>query len=112
MDEMVSFPMRKEFPMEDGGRTDKDDRFSVEQSTIAKKRIYNFSHSINVRTIITPEHRYAKIMKEKLNEDGSELSILNLGPTHYARDFPKRFIDGRGTYFRSRTNHWLHTPRF
>jgi NADH-quinone oxidoreductase subunit C len=26
MDEMVSFPMRKEFPMEDGGRTDKDDR--------------------------------------------------------------------------------------
>jgi NADH-quinone oxidoreductase subunit C len=42
MDEMVSFPMRKEFPMEDGGRTDKDDRFSVEQSTIAKNRIYNF----------------------------------------------------------------------
>jgi hypothetical protein len=74
--------------MEDGGRTDKDDRFSVE-STIAKNRIYNFSHSINVRTIITPEHRYAKIMKEKLNEDGSELSILNLGPTHPAtRDFP------------------------
>jgi hypothetical protein len=29
-------------PMEDGGRTDKDDRFSVEQSTIAKNRIYNF----------------------------------------------------------------------
>lgn len=27
MDEMTSFPMRKEFPMEDGGRTDKDDRF-------------------------------------------------------------------------------------
>jgi NADH-quinone oxidoreductase subunit C len=27
MDEMVSFPMRKEFPMEDTGRTDKDDRF-------------------------------------------------------------------------------------
>ena len=27
MDEMSSFPMRKEFPMEDGGRTDKDDRF-------------------------------------------------------------------------------------
>jgi NADH-quinone oxidoreductase subunit D len=49
-------------------------------------------------------------MKEKLNEDGSELSILNLGPTPHARDFPERFIDGRGTYFRSRTNHWLHTP--
>jgi len=27
MDEMVSFPMRKEFPLEDGGRTDKDDRY-------------------------------------------------------------------------------------
>ena len=27
MDEMVSYPMRKEFPLEDGGRTDKDDRF-------------------------------------------------------------------------------------
>lgn len=27
MDEMVSFPMRREFPLEDGGRTDKDDRF-------------------------------------------------------------------------------------
>ncbi|HEY0092018.1 MAG TPA: NADH-quinone oxidoreductase subunit C [Flavobacterium sp.] len=27
MDEMISFPMRKEFPMEDQGRTDKDDRF-------------------------------------------------------------------------------------
>jgi NADH-quinone oxidoreductase subunit C len=36
MDE-ICVPMRKEFPMEDGGRTDKDDRFSVEQSTIAKK---------------------------------------------------------------------------
>jgi NADH-quinone oxidoreductase subunit C len=27
MDEMVSHPMRKEFPLEDNGRTDKDDRF-------------------------------------------------------------------------------------
>jgi NADH-quinone oxidoreductase subunit C len=27
MDEMISFPMRKQFPMEDSGRTDKDDRF-------------------------------------------------------------------------------------
>jgi NADH-quinone oxidoreductase subunit D len=31
--------------------------------------------------LLPPEHRYAKI-KEQLNEDGSELSILNLGPTH------------------------------
>ena len=27
MDEMVSFPLRKEFPLEDQGRTDKDDRY-------------------------------------------------------------------------------------
>jgi NADH-quinone oxidoreductase subunit C len=27
MDEMESFPMRKEFPLEDQGRTDKDDRY-------------------------------------------------------------------------------------
>jgi NADH-quinone oxidoreductase subunit C len=27
MDEMESFPMRKEFPLEDSGRTDKDDRY-------------------------------------------------------------------------------------
>lgn len=27
MDEMVSFPMRKEYPLEDSGRTDKDDRY-------------------------------------------------------------------------------------
>ncbi|MFK7059002.1 NADH-quinone oxidoreductase subunit C [Flavobacterium oreochromis] len=27
MDEMTVFPLRKEFPLEDGGRTDKDDRF-------------------------------------------------------------------------------------
>jgi hypothetical protein len=33
---MKWFRFRKR-PMEDGGRTDKDDRFSVEQSTIAKK---------------------------------------------------------------------------
>ena len=34
MDEMVSHPMRKEFPMEDGGRTDKDDRFFGRTSLI------------------------------------------------------------------------------
>ena len=37
MDEMTSFPMRKEFPMEDSGRTDKDDRFfgrTINYSTI------------------------------------------------------------------------------
>ena len=27
MDEMTVFPMRREFPLEDAGRTDKDDRF-------------------------------------------------------------------------------------
>jgi NADH-quinone oxidoreductase subunit C len=33
MDEMISFPMRKEFPMEDSGRTDKDDRFFFGRTT-------------------------------------------------------------------------------
>jgi hypothetical protein len=37
--------MRKEFPMEDSGRTDKDDRFFEEQPTIIKNtHYYNFSH--------------------------------------------------------------------
>ncbi|MBU3680494.1 MAG: NADH-quinone oxidoreductase subunit C [Flavobacterium sp.] len=35
MDEMVSHPMRKEFPMEDSGRTDKDDRFFGRTTTNA-----------------------------------------------------------------------------
>jgi NADH-quinone oxidoreductase subunit D len=43
--------------------------------------------------LLPPEHRYAKIMKEKLNEDGSELSILNLGPTH-AGIFQNVLMDG------------------
>ena len=34
--------------------------------------------------LLPPEHRYAEIIKNRLNEDGSELSILNLGPTHPA----------------------------
>ena len=34
--------------------------------------------------LLPPEHRYAKRIKEQLNDDGSELSILNLGPTHPA----------------------------
>ncbi|UYW01226.1 NADH-quinone oxidoreductase subunit C [Flavobacterium agricola] len=33
MDEMVVFPLRKEFPLEDGGRTDKDDRFFGRESS-------------------------------------------------------------------------------
>jgi NADH:ubiquinone oxidoreductase subunit C len=41
MDEMISFPMRKEFPLKMADEH-KDDRFSVEQSTIAKNTIYNF----------------------------------------------------------------------
>ncbi|MES2410574.1 MAG: NADH dehydrogenase (quinone) subunit D [Bacteroidota bacterium] len=34
--------------------------------------------------LLSPEHRYAKIIEESRNEDGSEFSILNLGPTHPA----------------------------
>jgi NADH-quinone oxidoreductase subunit D len=33
-------------------------------------------------------------MKEKLNEDGSELSILNLGPTHTATVQNVLLMDG------------------
>jgi NADH-quinone oxidoreductase subunit D len=36
---------------------------------------------------LLPEHRYAKIIKERLNEDGSELSILNLVLLTHARYF-------------------------
>jgi NADH-quinone oxidoreductase subunit D len=34
--------------------------------------------------LLSPEHRYAKVIETTRNEDGSELSILNLGPTHPA----------------------------
>jgi NADH-quinone oxidoreductase subunit D len=34
--------------------------------------------------LLSPEHRYAKIIEQKRNEDGSEYSVLNLGPTHPA----------------------------
>ncbi len=34
--------------------------------------------------LLPPEHRYAKIIEATRNEDGSEFSILNLGPTHPA----------------------------
>ena len=34
--------------------------------------------------LLPPEHRYAKIIEQTQNEDGSEYSILNLGPTHPA----------------------------
>ena len=34
--------------------------------------------------LLPPELRYADIIKQRQNEDGSELSTLNLGPTHPA----------------------------
>ncbi|HEX8269919.1 MAG TPA: NADH-quinone oxidoreductase subunit D [Flavobacterium sp.] len=34
--------------------------------------------------LLPPEERYAGIIKQRQNEDGSELSVLNLGPTHPA----------------------------
>ena len=34
--------------------------------------------------LLKPEERYNKFIKNKKNEDGSELSVLNLGPTHPA----------------------------
>jgi NADH-quinone oxidoreductase subunit D len=34
--------------------------------------------------LLPPELRYAKMIEQRQNEDGSELAILNLGPTHPA----------------------------
>ncbi len=34
--------------------------------------------------LLPPEDRFADVIKRRQNEDGSELSILNLGPTHPA----------------------------
>lgn len=56
--------------------------------------------------LLPPEHRYAKMIEERLKEDGTELSILNLGPTHPATHGifqnillmdGERIIDGEGT---------------
>ena len=35
-------------------------------------------------TPLTIEEKYADMIRQRENEDGSELSILNLGPTHPA----------------------------
>jgi len=34
--------------------------------------------------LLPPEHRYNQIIQSRRNDDGSELSVLNLGPTHPA----------------------------
>lgn len=56
--------------------------------------------------LLPPEHRYAKMIEERLKEDGTELSILNLGPTHPATHGifqnillldGEKIIDGEGT---------------
>ncbi|HEX9981348.1 MAG TPA: NADH-quinone oxidoreductase subunit D [Flavobacterium sp.] len=56
--------------------------------------------------LLPPEQRYAGIIKQRQNEDGSELSILNLGPTHPATHGifqnillmdGERIIDGEAT---------------
>ena len=56
--------------------------------------------------LLPPEHRYAKMIEARRNEDGSELSVLNLGPTHPATHGifqnillmdGERILDGEGT---------------
>lgn len=56
--------------------------------------------------LLPPEKRYAKLIEEKFQEDGTELQILNLGPTHPATHGifqniilldGEKVIDGEGT---------------
>ncbi|MEK6450383.1 MULTISPECIES: NADH-quinone oxidoreductase subunit D [Myroides] len=56
--------------------------------------------------LLPPEERYAKLIEEKFQEDGTELQILNLGPTHPATHGifqniilldGEKVIDGEGT---------------
>lgn len=56
--------------------------------------------------LLPPERRYAKLIEEKFQEDGTELQILNLGPTHPATHGifqniilldGEKVIDGEGT---------------
>jgi NADH-quinone oxidoreductase subunit D len=56
--------------------------------------------------LLPPEERYARLIEEKFKEDGTELQILNLGPTHPATHGifqniilldGEKIIDGEGT---------------
>lgn len=56
--------------------------------------------------LLPPEKRYAKLIEDKFKEDGTELQILNLGPTHPATHGifqniilldGERVIEGEGT---------------
>ncbi len=60
--------------------------------------------------LLPPEHRYAEIIKNKQNEDGSDLSILNLGPTHPATHlYLQNVLLMDGEKIRSGTNNRLHS---
>lgn len=44
----------------------------------------SFQMNQQISTPVTIEEKYAELIRQRENEDGSELSILNLGPTHPA----------------------------
>ena len=64
--------------------------------------------------LLSPESRYAKIIEQTRNEDGSEFSILNLGPTHPATHgiFQNILLMDGERILDAEPNHWIHSSCF